>query len=467
MTGSFTNKKMDTATPLKKNDDIEIEIDGLGYEGEGIAHLGGYTVFIRYALPHEKVRAHVILAKPTFAVAKLTKVLRPSPERAQPFCPVYCQCGGCSLQHMTYDAQIRFKKDAVREAFYKAAHLRVEPNETVSSPRQTFYRNKMSLPVRGAPATLGFFAYGSHRVVSVDECPIQFEGNGEIIGAFRSFLHENKIAGYDETAKNGEVRHFVVRKIGGFYTVTVVANGEADKAGVQIKRRLQPFDAVLHELYGENYAFYINYNVSEGNRILGGQSELLGGNETATCVDGLSVRVHPHAFFQVNDDVRQRLYAAVANEARAPFVADAYCGAGMLTALLAKHAENVTGVELEPTAVQSARELVRANGITNARFLCGDCALLLPQALAKADTNAVVVLDPPRAGCARAVLDAVLAAAPKKIVYVSCNPATLARDVAALQNGGYTVSSLTPFDMFPQTANVETLCVLSREDMRG
>lgn len=446
---------------IKKNDVIEIEIDGIGYEGEGIAHLGGYTVFIRYALRGEKVRALVILAKPTFAVAKLQEVLRPSPDRAVPFCPVYYTCGGCGLQHMTYEAQLRYKQESVKETFFKAAHLSVSPPPCIESPKQKAYRNKMNLPVRGYPAAVGFFASGSHRVVPVNECPIQFEGNGKLIQAFLRFLHENDVAGYNETTGEGVVRHLSVRKIGDYATVTVVTNGKHAK-------KLTPFDAVLKELYGEKYAYYLNENTSRTNRILGENSTLVGGKSAPVCVDGLDVCVHPHSFFQVNDGVREKLYAAVA-AAVSRFglpVIDAYSGAGVLSALLARSVPHVTAVEIEPRAVSSANDLIQRNGIQNVTTVCGDCAQVLPDVL-KQTPNAVVVLDPPRAGCAVPVLNATLAASPAAIVYVSCNPATLARDVAILTQGDYAIVRLTPFDMFPQTPNVETLCVLSKKISDG
>ncbi|MDE6398212.1 MAG: 23S rRNA (uracil(1939)-C(5))-methyltransferase RlmD, partial [Clostridiales bacterium] len=430
--------------------------DGIGYEGEGIAHINGYTVFIRYALPGEKVRAVIILAKPTFAVGKLTAVLRASPDRAEPFCPVYCKCGGCALQHMTYEAQLRSKQNSVRETFFKVAHMRVDPAPCVASPAQRAYRNKMSLPVRGNPAAVGFFASASHRLVPVEHCPIQFAGNGALIAAFTDFLHAENISGYNETEHTGVVRHLVARTTGDRITVTVVVNGA-------FKKRIAPFDAALKRLYGEKYAFYINTNTSAGNRILGEKSELAGGDPAPVGTDGLRIAVHPHAFMQVNDGVRRLLYAAAANEVRAANVVDAYSGAGVLSAILAKNAASVTAVEIEPAAVRSANDLMAQNGIQNVRCLCGDCATLLPQVLRGCDgENTAVVLDPPRAGCARTVLDAVTKAAAQKIVYISCNPATLARDAALLTSGGYTIASLTPFDMFPQTAGVETLCVFTR-----
>ncbi len=440
---------------LKKNDVIEIEIDGLGYNGEGIAHVGGYTVFIRTALPGEKVRAVIILAKPTFAVGKLQKILRPSPDRAEPFCAVFGKCGGCGLQHIQYEAQLRYKREMVADAFKKIARINIQPDEVVPGPLIKNYRNKMSLPVRGDEACVGFFAEGTHRVVPIDCCPIQFEGNGELIRAFCDFMRDNAIRGYNETTGEGEVRHLAARKTGDSITVTAVTNGNYVK-------KLAPFEKKLKELYGENYAYYVNINGSRGNCILGEDSVFVGGRVEPVIIDGLKTKVHPQSFFQVNDGVRELLYREIAKEAKGENVIDAYSGAGVLSAMLARSANSVTAIEIEPKAVESARFMLEQNGIKNVKTVCGDCAVELGNALKNAK-NSVVVLDPPRAGCSRPALDAVCSARPEKILYVSCAPATLARDAAILSEHGYSITRLTPFDMFPHTANVETLVVLSKK----
>ena len=450
-------------TPVNNNDVIEAEIDGTGYNGEGIAHLGGYTVFIRNALRGEKVRALIILSKPTFAVGKLQSVIKESPDRAEPFCKVYNKCGGCGLQHMDYAAQLRFKREAVRETFFKAARLTVEPDEVVPSPLIKNYRNKMSLPVRGEVPQTGFFAEGTHRVVPIDECPIQFEGNGTLIRAFNDFAVKNGISGYNETTCEGTVRHVSARKLNGFITVTVTVNG-----GEKQKHPLLPFNGILKNLYGENYAYYINYNTGTGNKILGEVSELIGGNPNPVTVDGMCLTVHPHSFFQVNDGVRELLYAAAADEAKGEYIIDAYSGAGVLSAVLAKSAKHVTAIEIEQKAVDSARDLITRNNIKNVTLICGDCANCMDIAIkgikeqSETKSDPTVVLDPPRAGCDKKVLDAVIKSDCGKIVYISCNPATLARDAAYL-SADYEITRLTPFDMFPQTCNVETLCVLSKK----
>ena len=447
------------APPLKKNDVIEIEIDDLGYDGEGIAHVGSYAVFIRYALPKERVRALVIAVKSTFAVAKLQSVLTPSSERREPFCPVYYKCGGCSLQHASYEFQLQFKRKAIADTFYKTAKLEVMPNEVIASPMTRAYRNKMSVPVRGENAELGFFAVGSHRVVPIDECPIQFEGNGELITAFREYLREKGISGYNETTRTGTVKHLAVRKLKDIITVTAVINGHSAK-------EVKTFDDVLKKLYGDKYKYFANFNKTDGNRILGSESVLIGGSASFVELDGLRVDVHPQSFFQVNDGIREMLYREVMAEIDTESVVDAYSGAGLLSALLARAGHKVDAVEIEPKAVESAENMLKVNRIENVKTHLGDCARVLPELTAN-KKDFTLILDPPRAGSDKAVLSAAALSHPRKIVYVSCNPATLARDSRELLSLGYEITRLQPFDMFPHSGNVETLAVFSHKKPDG
>ena len=440
--------------PVKKNDIVEAEIDGLGYEGEGIAHIGGYTLFVPFALLSERVRAHIILAKPSYAVAKLVSVLRPAKERVEPFCPHYGVCGGCAMQHIAYNAQLEFKRRSVQDTFYKTARLTVEPQETVRSPEERTYRNKLSLPVRGKEPKIGFFAPRSHRIVEIEKCPIQFEESERLIALFKAFLSRAHLEGYDETTGDGLVRHLVARKIGDTLTVTVVVNARSGK-------RIAPFYRDLQAAFGESVTLYCNYNGGRNNVILGEESVLLGGTPAPVLVDGLYTEVHPQSFFQVNDGVRELLYNAVRKEV-GDTVLDAYSGAGLLSALMAKEGKRVVAIEREKAAVESARLLNERNGISQnaVRLVCDDCAQALPESLR--ENPHTVVLDPPRSGCAPAVTAALVERPVQKIVYISCAPNTLARDLAALSSA-YELEKLTPYDMFPHCAGVETLAVLRRK----
>ncbi|MDE7394715.1 MAG: 23S rRNA (uracil(1939)-C(5))-methyltransferase RlmD [Clostridiales bacterium] len=441
--------------PVKKNDVIEADIDGVGYEGEGVAHLGGYAVFVPFALPDERVRAHVIMVKPSFAVAKLLAVLRPAAERREPFCPHFRTCGGCAMQHIDYDAQTAIKRQTVQDTFRKIAKLNAVVQETVKSPSITAYRNKLSVPVRGAQPKIGFFAARSHRICEIGKCPIQFEENEKLLALFADFLTREKLTGYNEEDGTGLVRHLVARKIGNTLTVTVVVNGKSGK-------RIAPFYEDLREAFGSACTLYANFNEGRNNVILGEQSALLGGTPKPVLVDGLWTEVHPQSFFQVNDGVRQLLYNAVLEEV-GETVLDAYSGAGLLSALMAKKGARVVAIEREKKATESAKLLNERNGISESavRLVNADCAEALPEYLKNKPQT--VVLDPPRSGCAPAVLTALTETPVQKIVYVSCAPNTLARDVAVLSSA-YDLQKLTPFDMFPHCAGVETLAVLTKKE---
>ncbi len=477
---------------IEKNDDIEVTVESLGYRGEGVARIDRVPVFIAGALAGERVRAHVILVKKDYAVAKLTEVLSPSPERREPRCRYFGKCGGCSLQHMDYAAGLRFKRGAVADALRKIAHCDAEVAECVPSDAEYGYRNKLSLPVRrgAGGAEVGLFAYNSHRVVQIDDCPLQTERVRKMIPLLREAA--GKFEPYDETSGRGELRHFVVRDMSGGVSLTVVAARDVT-------------DKVRAAFSGIGASeVWLNINSGRDNVIMGDKTKLVLGERRPHEAAGLSAYVHPRGFMQVNDGVMRKLYAAVIERVKgigAERIIDAYSGGGVLTALLAPSAKEIVGVEIERAAVDSAVELARANGVTNARHICGDCAKVLPRLIASgtssgmgADTQAepikqedmrkntqacavgtadacsacgakggagtLIILDPPRSGCDRAVTEAVNNAE-ATVLYISCNPSTLARDLALL--GNYVPTEILPFDMFPQTPHVETLVVLKRK----
>lgn len=436
---------------LQKNDVIECPVDTLGIHGEGIAHVEGKTVFIRGALPGERVRAGIVFSRPTFCDARLISVLSPSPDRIKPDCPVFGRCGGCALRHMSYEAELTYKRERVKETFRKVAGLDVEPENTVRSSR-VGCRNKFSLPVRGGngKTVIGFFAAGSHRVVETSDCLLQPKWNARLIAFVKRFMAENNLTGYDEATGTGDVRHIVAREIAGnLYMILVVTD-----ASPEVYRRLP---RLLQFTLSRKVALYLNENRSTGNAVLSGRFACLSSLPPVS-VSGVTMDVHPAGFFQVNDAVREKIYAAVEAEADGDEVIDAYAGAGLLSAVLARRGRKVTAIELDPAAAQSAENTVRLNDLSALKVVRGDCAEVLPRLVTE---RAVVILDPPRRGCDENVLRA--AARVRKIVYISCNPATLARDVKSLVDAGYTLGRIRPFDMFPATPHVETVVCLEKQ----
>lgn len=484
---------------IQKNDKIEVTIESLGYRGEGVARIDRVPVFIAGGLPKERVRAHVILVKKDYAIARLTEVISPSADRVKPECPYFGKCGGCSLQHLAYAAQTDYKRDSVRDALYKIARLDAEVSPCVHSDIAYGYRNKLSLPVRKVNdrAAVGLFAYNTHRIVEIDDCPLQTDRIRAVIPSLRALAERFKP--YDEESGGGVLRHFVVRDLGGRLSLTVVATRDVSDRVI----------AECHALGVSADELWLNINATRGNVIMGRETKLIKGESVRFEVMGLPATVHPKGFLQVNQNVADKLYAALIDHVRelAPdTVIDAYSGGGTLTAMIAPYVKNAIGVEIESAAVESANVLARRQGLTNICNICGDCAVVLPELIKSrggsetdeglsdganncigrdnaitdieqgtqtASTSAAVtskrvktvggtliLLDPPRGGCDRTVIDAVNASGAENVIYVSCNPSTLARDLALLD---YTPESVTPYDMFPQTPNVETLVVLRRK----
>ena len=436
---------------LLKNDIIECPIDNLGIHGEGIAHVEGKTVFIKGALPGERVRAGIVFSRPTFCDARLIDVITPSPDRVSPDCPVAGKCGGCALRHMTYDAELAYKREQLRETFKKVAGMAVQPEKTVASVRSRC-RNKFSMPVReaGGRTEIGFFAPNSHRVIETDDCLLQPKWNASLVAFIKRFMTENGLRGYNEETGTGDIRHIVAREIAGnLYLILVVT----DASLPAYRSLLAPLQFAL----SRKAAFYLNENRRNDNVILCGKFYRISSLPPVT-VEGILMDVHPAGFFQVNDRIRTKLYSAVAAEAGTGRVVDAYAGAGLLTAVLSAKCRETVAVELDPSAALSAENTVRLNGIKNMRVIRGDCADVLPETVKEDDC---VILDPPRSGCDERVLRA--AARAEKIIYISCNPPTLARDVKILTDSGFGIKTLRPYDMFPASCHVETLVVLSKK----
>lgn len=443
----------------EKDDVIECIIDDMGVYGEGITHVGGQTVFIPGAIRGERVSAKIVMAKPNLAHAVLTKIYLPSPYRVSPPCPYFKQCGGCSLQHVAYEEQLRLKRDIVTNAFKKYAGITVEAEDTVPSLGYG-YRNKLSMPVRfdvKRGSVGGLFMKRSHRVVETESCLLQKQPTFEVARQALAFALKEGLTAYDETNGRGDLRHIAVRMLNGQISLTFVLNGERKRFEAKLKEAAQADGR-------ENAGIFVNINKRRDNVILGEETRLVyGSNRAVLC--GMSVENHPQAFFQVNDDIRDRLYRDVIEEIDdGANVVDAYCGAGIMSAMAAKKAKTVVGVEIVAAAVESAQTLKRETKIRNLSFVCGDCADCLKSAVEKLKEDVCVILDPPKSGCQKNVAENLAAAKNvNKIIYVSCNPSTLARDCAIFEKGGFEVVSVRPYDMFPQTTSVETLVVLSKK----
>lgn len=446
---------------LRKNDEITVTVERFGGE-MGIAHLDGMTLFVAGALPGETVLARAQKVEKTHAFLKTLQVAVPSPDRAKPPCPYYEKCGGCVCQHMTYEASLMMKRERVRDALLRIGGLSVEVNPVLGMDDPWRYRNKTALPVggeKGAPQ-IGFFAPRSHRLIDVDGCLIARKESDEAALVLRRWMEKFQVEPYREADRTGLVRHFMSRvsRDGRVMAVVVAAS-----AALPHERELT---AMLRAGVPGLCSLYLNVNRRGDNVILGSESRLLWGEERLKdTLCGLQYALSPQSFFQVNPVQTEKLYqtaVAFAGLTGSELAADLYCGAGTISLLLARHAKHVVGIEIVPQAIRDAEENARANHISNAEFHAAAAEELLPKMVAQGLKPDVIVLDPPRKGCEEKVLRAIADAAPRRVVYVSCDPATLARDAKFLCQNGYRPDQCQPVDMFCWTGHVETVVLLTK-----
>lgn len=456
-------------TAVRMNEIRRIEINDLGVHGEGIGRVDGFTVFVPDALPSEIVKAEITVVKKSYAKGKLLEIEKTSPYRTQPSCPVYENCGGCQISHLTYEGQLDVKYRRVRSVIERIAK---EPGELVlpvlPAAHPFHYRNKMAVPagmVNGVPA-LGYYKQGSHEVIPVSTCEIQEEENNRLLQWAETFIQKHRISLYNEKTKKGSIRHIMGRvgNDGKVMAVIVTATEElpAEKEWIRDIQKELPFVTSL----------YHNIQSRPGNVILGKKIRLLWGRETLTAsLGGLAFEVSPYSFFQVHKEQAEKLYEtalAYANLTGKETVIDAYCGTGTISLCLAEKAKKVIGIEIVKPAVEDAIKNAKANHIENVEFHAADAGKLMPELYKNGLKPDVIVMDPVRAGCTENVLKAAAAMNPERIVYVSCNPATFARDAAILKQEGYRIREVQPVDMFPQTMHVEaailmTYCGLDKE----
>ena len=438
---------------------LRLEIGGFSSDGSGIARTDRGVVFVAGALPGELVEAEVTKRRKDFALARTVAVERPSPGRIAPHCPVFGECGGCQLQHADYPLQLSLKAGLVRDAMTRLGGFAPElldDLECVPSPRPWGYRNKASFPVqslRGRIVT-GFYRGGTHRLAPVKNCPVNAAPLNALYGAVLKKLPSLPFGGYDETTHEGKLRHLVMRA--GLNTgqtlLSFVLNGRLAARGIKA--------LVAAGAAGRPSTLTLNHNSKPGNTILGTHTEpLIGTGRIAERLDDWTLEFDTTSFFQVNTGQAERLFRHAAEQARGTDILELYSGVGSLTCYLARGAR-VTAVEEWRSAVRMAERNLAANGL-EVRTLCARAEEAVADLHGSYGT---VVVDPPRDGCDRAVLEAIQSFRTPRVVYVSCNPATLARDARILAGYGYRLASIRSFDMFPQTVHVETVALMSREE---
>lgn len=448
---------------LKKNDEIQLTVKGCTVQGSGVCDYNGMTVFVRGAVTGDHIIAHIIKVKKTYAVGIIKKITQRSPIRTKPDCAVSDKCGGCCFAHISYAAELEIKQTQVADNFKRIGGIDIDLKPIIGSPSSVRYRNKAQYPVGKDSdfAKIGFYAPMSHRIIDCADCALQPEDFKRVVDVFRDWIREKKISVYDETSHKGLLRHIYIRK--GFATgeimVCLVANG-----------KIIPFTdelvAVLKDEISGLKSVILNVNTKNTNVVLGEECITLYGSDYITDeLCGLKFNISPLSFYQVNHDGAQILYNKAKEYAGLSgneTLIDLYCGTGTIGLTMAREAKQLIGVEIVPQAVENAKKNAELNSIDNARFICADASEAAEILLKEGIKPDVVILDPPRKGCDGALIETVSKMSPERVVYVSCDSATLARDCARFIEVGYEVAEATPVDMFPRTGNVECVAYLKR-----
>ena len=452
--------------PVYKGQVLEVDIVGYTSEGHGVARVEGLAVFVTGALEGERVKIRIAHLGHTAAYGDILEILQPSPHRVEPECPYFADCGGCTFHHMDYEEELRAKAQRVKDAMNRIGGLALEEMPITGSPAVTNYRNKAQYPVGlvKGKAQAGFFRQRTHEVVPVKQCLIQGEEADQARETVVRWMQEYNVPVYDEKTHKGLVRHIYVRtaRATGQVLVCLVINGDRIPQEKQLVNNLLKAVNNLHTVC-------LSIHKKPGNTVLGDKFVTLHGPgyiEDILC--GLRFRLSPRSFYQVNRDQAERLYEKAIEKAGLTgneTVLDLYCGTGTITLALSRHAKQVIGVEIIPAAIVDAKENAVRNQIENAEFFCADASQAAKKFAEEGIRPDVIVVDPPRKGIDQQVVDAMVTMAPQRIVYVSCDPATLARDLKRLEEQGYKTVEAEALDMFPRCHHVESVALLVKQEV--
>ena len=451
--------------PVHKGQELEVRIEGYTSEGQGVARVDGLAIFVAGAIKGERVKIKIAHLGHTAAYGDILNIIEKSPERREADCPYARDCGGCVFWHMTYEEELRAKSQRVLDALTRIGGLSLGDMAITGSPAVTGYRNKAQYPVglvKGKPDA-GFFRQRTHQVVPIGRCKIQAETADAARATVVQWMRQNHVTVYDEKTHKGLVRHIYVRTAmaTGQVLVCLVINGDSIPQGKSLVENLLK---TVHNLS----TVVLSIHKKPGNVVLGDKFVTLHGPgyiEDILC--GLKFRLSPRSFYQVNRDQAEILYEKAVSKAGLTgqeTVLDLYCGTGTISLVLSKYAKKVIGVEIIPAAIRDAKENALRNGIENAEFLCADAAQAAVHFAETGIKPDVIVVDPPRKGIDQQVVDAMVQMSPKKIVYVSCDPATLARDLNRLEAQGYQTTEAEAVDMFPRCAHVESVALLVKKE---
>ena len=453
--------------PVQKNEYYDVKIESLTHDGLGVARVDGFPIFVSNALVGEEINMKVTLVKKTYAFGRAVDYFVTSPERVEPTCGIYKQCGGCQVQHLSYEGQLQMKHDTVVNQLKRIGHIEdANVLTTIGMKDPSRYRNKTQVPFGYANGEVvaGFYQKRSHEITNMKSCLIQTDISDQIVDTMRELCRDLNIDPYNESLNLGVLRHVIVRV--GFKT------GEIMVTLVTRTKTIPNIDTVIETLinkYPQIKSIAQNINPKVTNVIFGDETKILYGEPYIYDeMNGIRFAISPRSFYQVNPVQTETLYSKAVEFAGLTgneVVFDAYCGIGTITLFLAQHAKEVYGVEIIPEAIEDAKMNAKLNGFDNAQFAVGKSEDVIPMWIENGIIPDVIVVDPPRKGCDKTLLDTMLEAKPKRIVYVSCDSSTLARDLKILIDGGYNLEVVQPVDMFPQTAHVEVVTMLTRKDV--
>ena len=453
---------MSKTLPVQKNEYIDVIFEDLTHDGAGVAKVEGYPLFVPNGLPGEKAKIKVIKVNKGYGFGRLMEITEDSPYRVEPECPIYKECGGCQLQHMSYEGQLKAKEKQVSDVLQrigKLENVKVHPVIGMENPWR--YRNKAQVPIGENEGGLigGFYQQRSHQIIDMKACIIQQEKNDEVVKKVKEICNINGVRAYDEQKHKGELRHIMARyglKSGEVMVVLVTRTNELTgkkKIIEEIAKRIPGVKSIVQ-----------NINSKKTNVIFGDETKVLWGEEVIyDSIGDIKFAISARSFYQVNPEQTKVLYDKAleyADLTGEENVIDAYCGIGTISLFLAQKARKVYGVEIVPEAIEDAKKNAELNGISNVEFAVGEAETVIPEWYENGVVADVLVVDPPRKGCDDKLLQTIINMKPKKVVYVSCNPATLARDLRVLEDGGYQTVEVQPVDMFPQTMHVECVAQL-------
>ena len=453
---------------LKKNDIIELNITAMSSEGSGIGRTeDGLAVFVPMTAVGDSLKVRILKVKKTHAFGKIEEIVAFSEDRIEPECPVFRLCGGCVYSHITYEAEAGIKEKRVADAVSRIGGINTKINPIVSAGTSCRYRNKAQIPVglsSDGKVAMGFFSRHSHRIVDSMDCNLQPELFLSASKILRDFIEEKNVAVYNEETHTGLVRHLYLRfgEVSGELMVCIVVNGKSIPFEDELVKR---FVTQLPQVK----TIVLNSNTEKTNVIVGNKFRtLFGDGYIKDTLCGLEFKLSPQSFYQVNHSQAEKLYSLAREYAQlknTDTLIDLYCGTGTIGLTMAEDCKNLIGVEVVPEAIEDAKKNAKNNGIENARFICGDASNAAEELKKEGINPDVVILDPPRKGCDSALIHTINEMNPARIVYVSCDPATLARDLKIFDELGYKTLEITPVDMFPRTAHVETIVLLGRKDI--